>query len=119
MKSSVLLLVFVLVLLSGCSPTGHPTERGLYQVASKAVLAHSEFPKGGVLTPAEDASFFVAKNAACVVVPYEYADESGKKIKASYTVWLKNMAHSWQIDRCRPTPAYTSSPAATNEPPAE
>lgn len=104
MKS--VILIFVTIFLAGCSGCKLPSERTIYKIACEAVRADPRFPSNGVLQPMEKAEFFVGKNAARVDLPYDFVNESSRTVTDSYTVWLKNMAHSWQVDRCFPTPEY-------------
>lgn len=102
MKLAVLLVVAVV--LTGCGEIKFPPQRSIYKLACKAVRADTNFPPDAVLHPMADAELYIGKNAACVKLPYDYVNASGKTVTVSCTVWLKNMAHSWEVDRLYPTP---------------
>jgi hypothetical protein len=57
---------------------------------------------GSKVLPGRDASVYVAKNAACVHVPYETVSNTGGTVRGTYTVWLKRIALRWEVDRCTP-----------------
>jgi hypothetical protein len=103
------LLLLAIGLGGGCAPS---SPRDLYEPASRAVMTDKDFPPNAVLLPRSQARFFVAKNLACVYVPYEFADAAGQKVRDTYTVWLKRIAIRWEVDRCRPTAKYPASDPA-------
>jgi len=91
----------MIILLAGC---GSQSECAMYKLACEAVRTNPHLPRNAVLHPMKTAKFYIGKNAVCVQLTYEFINESGKTDMGSYTVWLKDMAHSWQVDRCFPTP---------------
>ncbi len=104
MRSVVLLLMAVF--LTGCGRLGDPSDRTMFELAGEAVKADSRFPSGAEIGSLDDAKIEICRNAALVEVPYEFVSKEGQNVTRTYTVWLKNMAHSWQVDRCFPTPTY-------------
>lgn len=99
------LFLVVIILLAGCGGCRSQSERAMYKLACEAVRTDPHLPRNAVLHPMKTAKFYIGKNAACVQLTYEFINESGgRRTAGSYTVWLKNMAHSWQVDRCFPTP---------------
>lgn len=101
--AALLLLLAAAGWCGGCAPS---SPRDLYEPASRAVLTDTNLPPNAALLPRSEAKFYVAKNLACVYVPYEFADSAGQKVRSSYTVWLKRIAIRWEVDRCRPTANY-------------
>jgi hypothetical protein len=103
MKPAIVLLLTIF--LAGCGGVKFPTEASLYRTACEELTKEGNLPANAKPLPRAEASFFIGKSGACLVIPYEGGDaaEGG-----SYTVWMKNMAHDWQVDRVYPTPTYNS-----------
>lgn len=96
-------LIAAMAVTAGCLST----DRTIYDVACKAVKADAKFPTNGVISPMDKCGFYVARNAACVEVYYEFVNASGATESDSYIVWVKRIARRWELDRCFPTPKYS------------
>lgn len=98
MKS--LFLLVITILLAVCSGCTSPSKRAMYKLAQEAVKTDPYLPLNAVLYPMGKAKFYVGKNSACVHLGYDFVNEARETVAGFYMVWLKNMAHSWQVDRC-------------------
>jgi hypothetical protein len=109
-----IVIAFCLVALvgSGCGGSLSPQKREIFGTALRAVKADAGFPKDAKPAGMGESTVQVLKSGARVDIPYAYTDASGKTAQGSYTVWLKNFHHSWQVDRCAPTPTYPDKPTA-------
>ncbi len=91
----------VSILCAGCAPA---LRVRLHEIAVEAVKADEDFPSGAVLRSKSAFEFYIGRNAACFIAPYEYVDANGARHAASHTVWLKRVGTRWKIDRLFPTP---------------
>ena len=78
------------------------SERRFYQLAVQAAKADPALPEGATLGRRSKAQFYVAKNAACVHIPYQYPGDSGDAAEGLYVVWFKRIAIRWEVDRSGP-----------------
>ena len=95
-----------LCLLVVCSGCGMPSERSVYDVACNALEKDTRVPATAKPHRRGKSSLWIAKNAACVEIPYDYTAPSGEKATGHYTVWCKRIARRWELDRAFPTPTY-------------
>lgn len=108
-----ILFVFVsTIFICGCGKS-HP--RTIYRLACEAVRTHTNFPSNAEILPAREAQIQICKNICRVDVPCRYRDSSGSERKFVFTVWLKDYAHSWVVDRCYQVQFYTDSPTNQTE----
>lgn len=104
MKSSVC-IVLAALLLAGCS--GYlPSEKEGYRIACEQLARDDSVPTDAEPAPFEEAGLYIAKNAGCVRLPYRFVDAQGTAEKATYTVWLKRVARTWEAERAYRTPTY-------------
>jgi hypothetical protein len=105
MKSTVLLCT-ALLFLAGCSAR-LPSEDTAYRIACEALGNDASLlashPKA---VPFEEAGLYLAKNAGCVLLPFQFTNEKGEVQSASYTVWLKRVERRWTAERAYITPTY-------------
>lgn len=112
-RKSIKIILFVFVstiFISGCGKS-HP--RTIYRLACEAVRNHTNFPSNAEILPARETQIQVCKNICRVDVPCRYTDSSVGEKKLIFTVWLKDYAHSWVVDRCYQVQFYTDS--STNQ----
>jgi hypothetical protein len=112
MKTGAILAVLA-VFLAGCGPR-FPAETAFYRAACESAKSGGVLPAGARVSGLETAGIFVGKSAARVDLPYDFADAVGRKETGVYTVWFRNMAHTWEVDRAYRTPSHAGSGAATN-----
>jgi hypothetical protein len=111
MKSSALGVV-IMLLLAGCSRL--PSEDVAYRLACEALKNDASLSsKGAQPASFEDTGLYIAKGAGCVLLPFQFVDEQGATVSASYTVWLKRVEPRWIAEHAYLTPTY---PVADSKP---
>ena len=105
MKSMVVVLT-ALILFAGCT-VRPPSEGVAYRIACEA-LVNDESLSASKPKPApfEEAGLYIAKNAGCVILPYQFVNEKGETESSSYTVRLKRVERNWVAERAYVTPTY-------------
>lgn len=105
-------LLVAVMALAGCSGYIWPSEQACYDIAVRTIKADAALPQDAQLAAIQDCRLMICKSAGTVVVPFESAGTL--KGKASYTVWLKRIARTWELDYYYKTPYYdvTNAPSA-------
>ena len=108
MKSTIISLM-MLLLCSGCN-VRRPSEATAYRIACEE-LANDQSLSSSEPKPAlfEEASLHIAKNAGCVILPYQFTNEKGETESSSYTVWLKRVERKWLAERSYVTTTYSDA----------
>ena len=108
----IFILLISAVFICGCRKS-HP--RTIYRLACEAVRSHTNFPPSAQILPMKEARIQICKNISRVDVPCKYRTSEGEKTLV-FTVWLKDYAHSWVVDRCYQAQFYTNTEdSSTNQ----
>ena len=95
-------LIFMALLMTGCSGCQHPSEKYIYKLACRALEEAPELT--GKIEPGDrsQARISVGKSAAWVELPYSAETESGARSRGVHIVWFKRVARTWTVDQTFP-----------------
>jgi len=99
---TVLCLIAMALLMTGCRGCQHPSNQYIYK---RACLALEDVPGlTGKIKPGamEQARVSVGKNAAWVELPYSAETASGATTNGVRVIWFKRVARTWTVDQSVP-----------------
>lgn len=82
-----------------------PSDNELYVKALSALEKEGDIPASVQLAGFDNSRVYRAKNAACVELPCNIPEQSGRA-QTCYRVWLKRVAMTWKFDRYEKIPDY-------------